>query len=66
MISNFSSADSANREVTEAEVDHFQDETKLIVFPISNINVPRLPTEPCSPDGREGIKVRKIINKDGH
>lgn len=48
-----------NREVTEAEVEHFQDMTKLVVLPISNTNGPRLPTEPSSPDGREGIKVRK-------
>lgn len=57
----FSSADSVNREVTEAEVEHFQDMTKLVVLPISNTNGPRLPTEPSSPDGREGIKVRKIL-----
>ena len=51
------SADSTNREVTEAELEHFQDTTKLAVLPIANTNGPRLPDEPDSPDGREGIKV---------
>ena len=53
----YNSADSTNREVTEAEVRHFQDTTKLVVLPIANTNGPRLSTEPTSPDGREGIKV---------
>ena len=51
------SADSVQREVTEAEIEQFQNTTKLITLPITNINSPRL-ADRRTPDGRAGVMVR--------
>ncbi|KAL5490826.1 hypothetical protein EMCRGX_G016013 [Ephydatia muelleri] len=47
-------ADSVQREVTEAEIEQFQNTTKLITLPITNINSPRL-ADRRTPDGRAGV-----------
>ena len=54
---NLQSADTTNREVTQSEIEYFQETTNLAVLPIINTNSPRLSGEPDTPDGREGIKV---------
>ena len=43
--------------MTEAEIQQFQNTTKLIILPIANTNSPRL-VDRRTPDGRAGIMVR--------
>ena len=53
------SADSTTREVTQAELDHFQKSTRLIVLPIANTTGPRVLSGNGKGelDGRAGIAV---------